>query len=415
MGKGKQVTVKPFLDMNYSQDELSLKSLINDADSSPCESSLLHSYPASMPAFLASRLIKKYTTNDDCVFDPFCGTGVVLIEGLRLNRNCIGTDLQESVIRIITASINIPESNILWSVWGDIRKSAYSSISMFGERYEKSSLNSYEFLRPWFHWKTFEMIMAIHAQIIKIHCKKTQEIFLLLLAGSLISMSKRRERGIVHWGWVADNVIPKQDELVFVDSFKVFNDRLTKIISFVNSLDSCNLIEKSKNTLSMLQHNWLKCDDNLLNEIIKPVDLLLTSPPYPYSIDYSLALRLTNYLLGYDFNNFRKKEIGARYKRKRKNRSYDYLYELGISLKMASRFVKINGYVVLILPDPIDYPNVLDFDVEAWLGHLQAKLAGEWRLVDFAHRNCQHRRVINSNQKVKNEIVAVYQRKFNLS
>lgn len=388
-----------------------LEQIINDSDPSPCESSLLHSYPASMPAFLASRLIENYSSPGDTVFDPFCGTGVVVLEGIRLGRHCIGTDLQETAIRILNASLNIPQTTDLLAAWDKVHENAYYSSGLFGNHQNISLSHNLTLLQPWFHAKTFEGILSIHAEILKISSLYLREILLLLLAGSLLSLSKRHIRGSVHWGWVADNVVPKNVDLIYVDPFVAIKDRLTKLVNFVNSIDSSNIINKSKFKALLYQHNWIGKENNITNITVGPVDLILTSPPYPYSIDYSLALRLTHYLLGYDFHKIRKFEIGARYKRKRKSRVDDYLSELGCVLKQVSNYVKKEGYFVLILPDPSGYPDMLNFDSFLWMELLRSKLEGRWVLNEFSTRLCGQRRVVNKKQQIRSELVAVFQRK----
>ena len=53
-----------------------------------------HQYPARMHPEIAKRLIEKYTTkSSDIVFDPFMGSGGVLVESMLHGNNSIGIDL----------------------------------------------------------------------------------------------------------------------------------------------------------------------------------------------------------------------------------------------------------------------------------------------------------------------------------
>ena len=53
-----------------------------------------HQYPARMHPEIAKRLIEKYTKkSSDIIFDPFMGSGGVLVEAMLHGNNSIGIDL----------------------------------------------------------------------------------------------------------------------------------------------------------------------------------------------------------------------------------------------------------------------------------------------------------------------------------
>ncbi len=54
---------------------------------------MMHKYWGRKPHNVISSYIEKYTKRNDAVLDPFMGSGVVVIESLKLNRNAIGVDL----------------------------------------------------------------------------------------------------------------------------------------------------------------------------------------------------------------------------------------------------------------------------------------------------------------------------------
>ena len=62
----------------------------------------LHPYPARMIPQIARRLIQRYSSEGDLVWDPFCGSGSVLVESMLLNRKSIGTDLNPYAIFLST-------------------------------------------------------------------------------------------------------------------------------------------------------------------------------------------------------------------------------------------------------------------------------------------------------------------------
>ena len=70
---------------------------------------LIHKYWARKPANVVGALISRYTEEGDLVLDPFCGSGVSLIEAARLGRPAIGIDLSPIAAllsRVATRSVD---------------------------------------------------------------------------------------------------------------------------------------------------------------------------------------------------------------------------------------------------------------------------------------------------------------------
>jgi DNA modification methylase len=58
----------------------------------------LHPYPARMIPQVARKLVLRYSNEGDIVWDPFCGSGTVLVESMLTQRKSIGTDLNPFAI-----------------------------------------------------------------------------------------------------------------------------------------------------------------------------------------------------------------------------------------------------------------------------------------------------------------------------
>lgn len=68
---------------------------------------LMHKYWARKPHNVVAEYIKHYSQENEIVLDPFCGSGVTLIEALRCGRKAIAVDL-DPVATFITRMSAIP-------------------------------------------------------------------------------------------------------------------------------------------------------------------------------------------------------------------------------------------------------------------------------------------------------------------
>ena len=67
----------------------------------------MHKYWGRKPHNVVSDYIKNYTNEGDTVLDPFMGSGVTIIESVKISRFAVGIDLNPLSIFII----KIPQQN----------------------------------------------------------------------------------------------------------------------------------------------------------------------------------------------------------------------------------------------------------------------------------------------------------------
>jgi DNA modification methylase len=65
---------------------------------------MMQKYWARKPHNLISEYLEHYTEAGDLVLDPFCGSGVTVIEALGLGRKAIATDVSPQSIFLTRAS-----------------------------------------------------------------------------------------------------------------------------------------------------------------------------------------------------------------------------------------------------------------------------------------------------------------------
>jgi len=65
----------------------------------------MHKYWGKKPFNVISEFIKKYSEAGDTVLDSFCGSGITLIEAVKLNRKAVGIDLNPMAVKLARASM----------------------------------------------------------------------------------------------------------------------------------------------------------------------------------------------------------------------------------------------------------------------------------------------------------------------
>ena len=77
----------------------------------------IHEYPAMFHYKVVNKLIQDYSSPDNTIYDPFCGSGVAIVEGLKLGRYPIGTDINPIALLITdvrSSNINVDNADQYW-------------------------------------------------------------------------------------------------------------------------------------------------------------------------------------------------------------------------------------------------------------------------------------------------------------
>ena len=88
----------------------------------------MHKYWGKKPFNQISRFIEKYTEENETVMDCFCGSGVTLVESVKLNRKCIGIDLNPMAIKLTKASLTYIDINHLKEAYKNIENNVKEKI-----------------------------------------------------------------------------------------------------------------------------------------------------------------------------------------------------------------------------------------------------------------------------------------------
>jgi hypothetical protein len=206
-------------------------------------------------------------------------------------------------------------------------------------------------LATWFHPFTLRQLEDISLLVDREPHGPTRSILSAILSDTLFACSAPRNartrtggRRRHHWGWVADNVIPK--ETFPHDARDVFLGRLASAIDV--AVSTTGLTGK---------HQVIQADSIYIPLLSESVDLVVTSPPYLGMIDYARANRLTYLWNGWHLAAEMQGEIGARFKRGRKNVEGEYLVAMARAGAEIARVLKPNAYCAIVLGSSRRFPS----------------------------------------------------------
>jgi len=339
----------------------------------PTSLSIVHWYPASFITSIPGNIIDIFTEVGDIVWDPFCGSGTSATEAFRKGRQFYGNDISKIAILITQAKLAlIKHKNFIEKEFSDLRNKVEQadfdrSFNVLSNEYAQigKSKCAYEDLKPWYHESTLNELLVLRGLLeSSLKGKKLKQAFLSIFL-SITKLACAQQKS---WGHIADNVLPKADQIAARD-YKVFS-------SFAQRLGQVQKQAQQLLCISREGSYHLKLADSRVYAPPSLADLVVTSPPYPNMADYVTSQRLDYYWLGYsknDINEIKQKEIGPRYQRHYKDKGLNYSKEMKLSLTNIIESIKKNGTIVLILPD-FDGNDDRSILIDDLYDYLKAKL-----------------------------------------
>lgn len=317
----------------------------------------LHWYPGSFIPQIPSFVIDILSKPGDVVYDPFCGVGTTAVEALRLGRRAIGTDSNSIAVRVAAAKSCLPVDINLPSLCLDVTSAIRDRCSIYGidrqstlfaPRRERAGpqIVSDPNLPLWYHAKTWREMNTI-LEVAGEHTGQVRNLLEVLLS----SIAKRASSQSRHWGYVADNMVPKR--LVYKDAISLYirtmEDFALAHRSLLQAPTFANPEIEAISELAVIQRRDLRDGTGVSPE---SVDLIVTSPPYPFSTDCARSQRLSYWWLQEPLEEQREMEIGARYKRHRQNALEAYFVELGACFEHMATVLKPGKRLCLVMGVP---------------------------------------------------------------
>ena len=310
----------------------------------------LHWFPANLLPQIPAYLVRILSNEGDLVLDPFCGSGTVGIEALDASRKVWQGDVCRAAIQVARGKL---PCSFRPSIAGDLRsfidKLNWDRL-LVSDQCGRTGEGSDPELRSWFSPQTYEQLLYIWNLVERREYLNSRSVLEMIFsdvlfacastAASRTATGKKRRH---HWGWIADNVKPKN--LINHNAVGHFRRRLQ------NALD---VIATSRVYLAGQENT---CDlgelrrENAKNTSVpdNSVDLIVTSPPYLGMTDYTLANRLTYLWMGWPLSDDFREEIGSRRNRNRKMAKAEYLDEMHYVWAKLSEKLRPNGLCAIVI------------------------------------------------------------------
>jgi len=280
-------------------------------------------------------IIEHLTKPGDTVLDPFCGSGTALIEANTADRNVIGVDISPIAVLISKVKTTFIDPKKL-------QEESEKLEEMIKNKKARAVIPDFPNSEVWYNKKTLQELGNIWGQILT-YKKKDQDIFdFFQIAFSSILKSVANRSESWNWAFIGDNLLPKIDK--YVDPHKYFFNTMNRMIAGMKEFEAV----KTKKTTKILQIDTRELSKHLKS---KKVNLIITSPPYCFAIDFNRYYRLSYYWFDWEINKNRDIEIGARSKRGKKDAVDGYFSDMEDAIKELYKVLADDGYCCFTLGD----------------------------------------------------------------
>lgn len=303
-----------------------------------------HPYPAKFTPALVRKYIDRYTSPDNIIIDPFCGSGTALVEANLKGLEAVGIDLNPIATLISKAKTNKYSANdiaiadsFLQEISNDLYNCKFNNLDF----YNNPDLKIPDFYNRdhWFQDNIIFELAYLRMRMDQVEEGNAKDLLLCAFSNIIVKASNQDSE-------VRYTAKPKNHPNGY--ALEVFTRILNKYISVLKSYTINNLgISRIYNSDA---YNILKkFNDNKF-------DYCITSPPYINTFDYYLYHKLRMFWLGYDHKLVRANEIGNHHRIDSQSLSkatLEYVSTMKSVFIELSRVLKQNSYLTIIIGDGI--------------------------------------------------------------
>lgn len=307
----------------------------------------LHWFAGNFIPQIPSYLIQILSNPGDLVLDPFCGSGTTALEAVRIGRRVIASDILSACVFLTGQKLNVaahPPSNkeisdiLSQLVWTQDTNPNHLHGTGLEKWYSASTISKLGFI---------DGIIRNSSVSIRPSLEVIFSNLLFACASPGKALTSTGQPRLHHWGWVADKVLPRS--LVEHDAIELFHRSLSKLRELPELVHPCS----DAFTVEKYDARFLPLGNGT-------VDCVITSPPYIGMIDYARSHRLTSMWKGWEVDAERKAEIGARFKRFRKDLTEQYLNDMQRCMSEIARVLKPRSYCAMVIGESRKFQGTVD-------------------------------------------------------
>ncbi len=272
----------------------------------------IHPYPAKFIPQIPNALIQELSSVGETIGDIFCGSGTTLLEALQLKRNAVGIDanpLAALISSVKTRPLNLDQLSIVERHKASCDALVVEAGTAGGDMFYGGRPFVSEGRRPdprtcefWFLPHVVEELAEIARRVELLEDDVARNFCKVALSAIIVTVSKQD----------SDTRYVRRDKSVSPgDTVRRYVGQLSSSLTAARELT--DLLE-DRFHCDVHQHNILETPDT------EPLDLVVTSPPYPNAFSYHLYHRTRMLWLGYDPEQFKRVEIGSHRKYSAKGR-----------------------------------------------------------------------------------------------
>lgn len=311
----------------------------------------LHWFPGNFIAQIPAALIQVLSQPGDLVLDPFAGSATTAIEALKLGRRSIVSDRMSTSLLIGEAKLALMQGALCRRERGKILALLAFEHECQSDRPGVMGEGTDPALRDWYAPGTLSQLRYLWS-IVEVQPTAARKVLSAIFSdvlfdcastGGAETRSGKTRRH--HWGWIADNVRPKV--LIEHNAIRLFAQRLA-------------LLDHIETTASLTASYVMQQDAKQLALPDASIDLVVTSPPYIGMIDYASANRLLYSWMNWPMLQERQDEIGARFRRKRRNAVLEYLTDMNAARDEIYRVLKPEALCAIVIGASRRFPSAVD-------------------------------------------------------
>jgi SAM-dependent methyltransferase len=275
---------------------------------------------------MARALIDEFSLPGETIFDPFCGSGTVLLEGWLKGRNVVGADLNPYGVAVTKAKLNPPAHvNHTHRILTEVSREVECKKNVVDLR------GVPPWVRAFFHSET------LRETILWFKLLKARENSFLI--GCLLGILHHQRPGFLSYPssnavpYLRDKKFPKEKYPEMYEYRDVATRLEKKVDRMLKRVPSVN--RNLKRTCRLIDSAAFVPD--------RVVDVIITSPPYMRRLSYGRDNRLRLWFLGIANGDFLDGQISPS--------EGEFLQMMRSCLRTWKRYLRPGGRCVLILGD----------------------------------------------------------------